>query len=94
MSLPSPRAFFALLLFTERLFTTWSLEQATVLLFIVTIVLDEVRPKVMCVHAKLIIVCRRLREVKKRETARSVCLSCLLREQEQQKMFCFEFTRL
>ena len=28
-------------------------------------VLDEVRPKVLCIHTKLIIVCRRLRAVKK-----------------------------
>ena len=44
---------------------------ATVLFF-VTIVLDEVRPKVMFIHMKLIIVCRTLRAVKKRETACSL----------------------
>ena len=37
---------------------------ATVLFF-VTMVFDEVRPKVMCIHTTLIIVCRRLRAVKK-----------------------------
>ena len=44
---------------------------ATVLFF-VTIVLDEVRPKVMCIHTKLIIVWHTLRAVKKRETACSL----------------------
>ena len=34
-------------------------------LFFVTIRFDEVRPKVLCIHMKLIIVCRRLRVVKK-----------------------------
>ena len=34
-------------------------------LFFVTILFDEVRPKVLCIHMKLIIVCRRLRAVKK-----------------------------
>ena len=53
---------------------------ATVL-FVVTIVFDEVRPKVLCIHTKLIIVCRRLQVVKK--TARSLCLSCLMLEQKQ-----------
>ena len=54
---------------------------ATVLFF-VTIVLDEVRPKVMCIHMKLIIVCRQLQAVKK-ERLLVVWLSCLLWEQEQ-----------
>ena len=36
-----------------------------------TIVLDEVKPKVMCIHTKLIIVCCTLRAVKK-ETACSL----------------------
>ena len=41
-------------------------------LFFVTILFDEVRPKVSCIHTKLIIVCRRLRAIKReRETARS-----------------------
>ena len=41
-------------------------------LFFVTILFDEVRPKVLCIHTKLIIVCRRLRAIKReRETARS-----------------------
>ena len=34
-------------------------------LFFVTIRFDEVRPKVLCIHMKLIIVCHRLRAVKK-----------------------------
>ena len=35
-------------------------------LFFVTVLFDEVRPKVLCIHMKLIIVCRRLiRAVKK-----------------------------
>lgn len=41
-------------------------------LFFVTIVLDEIRPKVKCIHPKLIMVCPRLQAVKKkknRETA-------------------------
>ena len=38
----------------------------TVLLFVI-ILFDETRPKVLCIHTKLIIVCRRLRAVKKRE---------------------------
>ena len=54
---------------------------ATVLSF-VTIVLDEVRPKVMCIHTKLIIVCRTLQVVKK-ERLLVVWLSRLLWEQEQ-----------
>ena len=33
---------------------------------------DEVRPKVLCIHTKLIIVCRRVQAVKKRETALSL----------------------
>ena len=33
-------------------------------LFFVTIRFDEVRPKVLCIHTKLIIVCCRLRAVK------------------------------
>ena len=42
-------------------------------LFFVTILFDEVRPKVLCIHTKLIIVCRRLRAIKReRETARSL----------------------
>ena len=45
--------------------TQASLMLATVLFF-VTIVIDEVRPKVMCIHTKMIIVCRRLRAVKKK----------------------------
>ena len=44
----------------------------TTVLFFVTIVLDEIRPKVMCIHTKLIIVWRTLRAVKKRETACSL----------------------
>ena len=41
-------------------------------LFFVTILFDEVRPEVLCIHTKLIIVCRRLRAIKReRETARS-----------------------
>ena len=34
-------------------------------LFVVTIMFDEVRPKVLCIHTKLNIVCRRLRAVEK-----------------------------
>ena len=34
-------------------------------LFFVTVLFDEVRPKVLCIHMKLIIVCHRLRVVKK-----------------------------
>ena len=49
---------------------------------------DEVRPKVKCIHPKLIIVCRRLQAVKKqRETARSLCLSCLLRSKNSKNIF-------
>ena len=54
---------------------------ATVLFF-VTMVFDEVRPKVMCIHTTLIIVCRRLRAVKKKETPRSLDLLRLLQEQK------------
>ena len=38
-----------------------------IVLFFVTILFDEVRPKVLCIHTKLIIVCSRLQAVKKRE---------------------------
>ena len=38
-----------------------------IVLFFVTILFDEVRPKVLCIHMKLIIVCSRLQAVKKRE---------------------------
>ena len=46
-------------------------------LFFVTILFDEVRPKVLRIHTKLIIVCRRRRAIKRerereRETARSL----------------------
>ena len=41
-------------------------------LFFVTIMFDEVRPKVLCIHTKLIIVCRRVQAVKKSETALSL----------------------
>ena len=44
-------------------------------LFFVTILFDEVRPKVLCIHTRLIIVCRRRRAIKRereRETARSL----------------------
>ena len=34
-------------------------------LFFVTILFDEVRPKVLCIHTKLIIVGRRLRAIKR-----------------------------
>ena len=34
-------------------------------LFFVTILFDEVRPTVLCIHTKLIIVCHRLQAVKK-----------------------------
>ena len=42
-------------------------DRLATVLFFVTIVLDEVRPKVMCIHTKMIIVCRRLQAIKKRE---------------------------
>ena len=45
-------------------------------------VFDELIPKVMCIHTTLIIVCRRLRTVKKRETPRSLDLLRLLQEQK------------
>ena len=42
-------------------------------LFFVTILFDKVRPKVLCIHTKLIIVGRRLRAIKReREAARSL----------------------
>ena len=46
------------------------------------LVFDELRPKVMCIHTKLIIVCRRLWAIKKRETPRSLDLLSLLQEQK------------
>ena len=50
--------------------------------FFLTILFDEVRPKVLCIHTKLIIVCRRLGAVsKERDCSYSIGLSCLLREQ-------------
>ena len=51
-------------------------------LFVVTIVFDEVRPKVSCIHTKVIIVCHTLRVVKKRLLV-VFYLSCLLQEQRQ-----------
>ena len=36
-------------------------------LFFVIILFDETRPKVLCIHTKVIIVCRALRTVEKRE---------------------------
>ena len=61
---------------------------ATVLFF-VTIVLDEVRPKVMCIHTKMIIVCRRLRAVKKRERllAVYVCQVCCASKNRKNVLF-------
>ena len=47
-------------------------------LFVVTIMFDEVRPKVLCIHTKLNIVCCRLRAVEKR-----VYLACLLRLEQE-----------
>ena len=34
---------------------------------LVTIVFDEVRTKILCIHTKLIVVCRRLRQQEKRD---------------------------
>ena len=47
-------------------------------LFFVTILFDEVRPKFFCIHTKLIIVYRRRRAVKIETAARSlnVCRVC------------------
>ena len=41
-------------------------------LFFVTILFDEMRSKMLCIHTKLIIVCRRLRALKKRAIVRSL----------------------
>ena len=47
-------------------------------LFFVTIMFDEVRPKVSCIHTKLITVCPRLQAVEK-----EFYLSCLLRLEQE-----------
>ena len=44
-------------------------------LFFVTIMFDEVRPKVLCIHTKLITVCHRMQAVED--------LSCLLRLEQE-----------
>ena len=60
-------------------------------LFFVTILFDEVRPKVLCIHMKLIIVCSRLQAVKKkRETAFTlyVCHVCFGSKNSKDVLFC------
>ena len=51
-------------------------DRLATVLFFVTIVLDEVRPKVMCIHTKMIIVCRRLQAVKKKRERLLVVYVC------------------
>ena len=58
-------------------------------LFFVTILFDEVRPKVLCIHTKLIIVYRRRRAVKIETAARSLNVCRVASGARTVKMFYF-----
>ena len=56
----------------------------------VTIVFNEVRPKVKCIHTKMIIVCSKLRAVKKRDRLLVVYACCVWCGSKKSKMSYFD----